>query len=179
MTEETVKITNERLGVLIGPKGATKKKIEHITKTSLDIDSEEHSVTVQAKDPANPMGFYSALNIVKAIGRGFSPENALLLADDENTLAIVLIPEFAGSNENQVSNKKARVIGRDGAIRSQLEERTDTRISVYGKTVSIIGRPDDVELCRRGIEMILSGARFESVWRVIQRRRADTPTTEW
>jgi ribosomal RNA assembly protein len=177
--EETVKIGEERLGVLIGPKGAVKKRIEKMTNTRIGVDSDDHSVTVRSASAANPMGFYSALHIVKAIGRGFSPEPALMLADADYSLEIVSIPEFAGTSENQINNKKSRVIGRDGKIRSQLEEVTDCRISVYGKTVSIIGHINDIENAKRAVEDILSGARFETVWRNQSKRRADESSTEW
>ena len=67
----------------------------------------------------------------------------------------------------------------DPSLLSQLEERTDCKISVFGKTVGIIGHQNDIENAKRAVEDILSGARFENVWRSLSKRRADERETEW
>ncbi|NLU03443.1 MAG: RNA-processing protein, partial [Methanothermobacter sp.] len=44
--EEYIKIPRERVGVLIGKNGAVKAKIERLTQTELEIDSETGAVTL-------------------------------------------------------------------------------------------------------------------------------------
>ena len=70
------KIPKERIAVLIGKDGITKKHIESATKIKLKIDSKEGDVFLEGEDA---LGLYSAREVVKAIGRGFNPEIALLL----------------------------------------------------------------------------------------------------
>ncbi len=175
--EETLRIVSDRLGAVIGPNGNAKKKIEQLTKTRISVDSAEQTVTVTFSGKGDPMGFYSALAMVKAIGRGFSPENALWLADPDYQLHIVNISDFTGGSEKQIANKRSRLIGTSGKVRKQLEERTDTKISVYGKTVALIGKPSDLEDAKDAVERILSGAQFETVWRHLARGRVEK--NEW
>jgi ribosomal RNA assembly protein len=52
-----VRIPKERVGVLIGKDGETKKTIERISQVHLEIDSEEGDVAFneqEAKDPLIP-----------------------------------------------------------------------------------------------------------------------------
>jgi len=81
---EYLKIPKERIGVLIGKDGVTKEDIENMTQTELDIESETGSITiVPTEDMEDPLGVWKTRYIVKAIGRGFSPETALKLINDD------------------------------------------------------------------------------------------------
>ena len=71
-----LKIPKERIAVLIGKEGKTKKDIEKATKTTLEIDSNECDIFIKGTDGLN---IYTAKEIITAIGRGFNPETALLL----------------------------------------------------------------------------------------------------
>ena len=133
---EEFAIPKERVAVVIGPNGATKKEIETRTKAKVHIDSKNGDVTIEAEDAVIAM---KAGNIVRAMGRGFSPEHAMRLVDDEYYLEIVNLAEILGKNWKQIQSKKGRIIGREGTIRQKIEHDTKTLISVYGKTVGIIG----------------------------------------
>ena len=80
---ETVKIPRERIGALIGTKGKTKRKLEKLAGVELKVDSETGIIGIQGSE--NAANFYDSVSVVKAIGRGFSPETAFALFD-ENTL---------------------------------------------------------------------------------------------
>ena len=67
-----VKIPKERVAVLIGIKGETKRQIEQATQVKMDIDSEEGDVVITGDDG---LALFSAREVIKAIGRGFNPEN--------------------------------------------------------------------------------------------------------
>ena len=81
------------------------------------------------------------MEIVTAIGRGFSPENAMTLLKGENTLTCYRSKGICGKicSSNQVERIKGRIIGEGGRARRNMENLSGTYISVYGKTVSIIG----------------------------------------
>jgi ribosomal RNA assembly protein len=76
-----VKIPQDRIGAVIGPKGATKQAIEELSTATLDIDSE--SGNVQVLSPEDPLRGMRAVEVISAIGRGFSPERAVKLFGDE------------------------------------------------------------------------------------------------
>ena len=81
--QQEFKIAGNRIGVLIGKRGETKRAIEEQTASVLTIDSEEGLVTVEGEDPVQVL---LAGSVVQAIGRGFSPENAFALLEDEDLI---------------------------------------------------------------------------------------------
>ncbi len=166
---EIVKIPKDRIAVLIGKNGSGKKKIETLTETKISIDSKNGEIQVRT-EAKNSTNFYSTLNIVKGIGRGFSPENALLLIDSDYYLDLINLEDEVGHSEKAVFQKKGRIIGTNGKTRSEIEEKTDCFISIYGKTVAIIGKPEKVEIAREAIEMILHGASHDTVYHFLKKK---------
>ena len=157
--EEIVKIPEQRIGALIGPNGSIKKKIEFQTKAKIEIDSAEGDVIITGEGEA----FFKAHDIVKAIARGFAPKRALTLLKDDYLLKIVDITEYTGKNGSTQKARKGRVIGREGSAREEIEKRTHCLISVYGKTVAIIGLADEIQNAQESVQMLLSGAKHETM----------------
>ena len=50
-----VKIPLSRVGVIIGPKGETKKRIEELSGCEIDIDSEEGIIEIKSKNEKDPL----------------------------------------------------------------------------------------------------------------------------
>ena len=163
-----LRIPKDRLPVLIGTKGATKKQIEEELGVQMRIDSEEGDVQVFG-DEALPL--FAAREIIKAIGRGFNPEVALTLRKPDFALEIVDLKEHASTKKAMI-RKRGRVIGQGGKSRRTIEGLTDTSISVYGKTISIIGRIEDVSAARRAVEDLLGQATHSAVYKQLEQRRA-------
>ena len=93
--EEIIRISQNRLPVVIGPNGSTKREIQRRTKTKLDIDSSLSEVPISADQSFFEV--HVAKNIVAAIGRGFSPENAFKLLK-ENYVIEIISDNFLGLN---------------------------------------------------------------------------------
>lgn len=163
---DSIKIPKERVAVVIGKNGLIKKKIEEYTNMKLEIESETGQVFFEQRGKKQG-DFLSAINIVKAIGRGFSPENAFLLLDGESFLQIIDITEF-GKTKKRLSSRRSRVIGTEGKIRKRIEEETNTKISIFGKTISIIGKIENTEIAKKAVEMILEGARHATIFDFIK-----------
>ena len=170
MNPEYLRMPYERIAVLIGPKGKTKKDIEEKTNCDISIDSSSGEVEINNKR-SNVSELLKASNIVKAIGRGFSPQHAFALLDDEFALETVNLIELVGKSSAALLSKKGRVIGKKGRARKKIEEETETFISVYGKTVSIIGNPENIERALRAIEMLLQGAEHKTVFNYLGKRK--------
>jgi len=164
---ETVKIPKERIGALIGSSGKVKRKLEKLTETVIAVDSEGGIVDIEGK--GNSANFYDAVSVIKAIGRGFSPENAFSLIDEETILDVIKVSDFVGGSEKTLKTKRGRVIGKQGTARDQIEKETDAKISVFGKTIAIIGKPESVELARKAIEMLLSGSKHQTVMNFLRK----------
>lgn len=160
-----VKIPDERIGVLIGADGSTKRWIEERSGATLRIDSASGSVTIDSPDSLNAM---RASDVVKAIGRGFSPEHALRLFDDE-TLVFDLI-DLSDMTQKDLKRVKGRIIGKNGRTRGLIEGLLDVKISVYGKTVGIIGDVAHVQVARKAIGMLLEGAPHGTVYTYLEKK---------
>ncbi|WP_457612050.1 KH domain-containing protein [Methanocaldococcus sp.] len=166
---EIVKIPKDRVGVLIGKKGEVKKKIENELKVKLEIDS-DGTVTIYSKNEEDPLALWKAKDIVKAIARGFNPEIALKLMSDDYVLEIIDIEDYAKS-ENALRRLKGRVIGKEGKSRRYIESLTGANISVYGKTVSIVGEADQVQIAKEAVEMLLRGKSHSKTYKFLERER--------
>ncbi len=171
MTTQEIKIASDRIGVLIGKGGATKKEIEGRTKTAIRVDSKEGIVTVEG-DSAE--GVISAVNLIEAINRGFSPERAYALLKDESMLLEVIDLGPIADNPQKLERLRGRIIGRDGRAREQIEDMTGTSISVFGKTVGIIGAFEQVKTAKAAIEMLIDGVPHESVYSFLDRKRRES-----
>ena len=177
---EYLKIPKERVGVLIGKDGATKEHIENMTNIELDIESETGSITIAPTEKMeDPLSVWKARYIVKAVGRGFSPETALKLLDDETILDIINLQDFVGKSKKAVMRQKGRIIGRDGRTKEIIKEMTDVDISVYGKTVALIGDMERIQIAKEAVEMILEGVRHKSVYAFLEKKKQELRRKEF
>ena len=170
-----LKIPRDRIAVLIGKDGITKKEIEDATKTRLDIDSTEGDIFIKGEDGFN---IYTAKEIINAIGRGFNPEVALLLLKFDYAFEIINLADYTGKSKDSQLRLKGRVIGRDGKTRMLIEELSETYISVYGKTVSIIGNTENVSVAHHAINMLVEGSTHSSVYKWLEKKRKEMKRNE-
>jgi ribosomal RNA assembly protein len=170
-----IKIPKERVGVVIGPEGRTKKSIEDKLSVELQIDGEAGDVNILMKEGAtDPSTLFSAKDIVTALGRGFSPEHAFrLVRDEEAVLDILDLRAVFGKSEADIKRVKGRIIGMNGKTRAIIEELTDTNVAVYGHTVAIIGTMDQLQVAREAIEMLIKGSMHGTVYRFLHRKRRE------
>jgi len=175
-----VKIPKERIGVLIGPNGKVKREIEENLDVTLEIDSETGDVTISMNENAkDPSYLFKARDIVLAIGRGFSPQRAFrLLQDEDAMLTIINLRDIFGKSKSDIRRVKGRIIGKEGKTRRIIEECTDSYVSVYGHTVSIIGGVEQSEIAREAINMLIKGNQHATVYRFLQRKRGELKRRE-
>ena len=171
MITQHTRVPRDRLGALIGKKGKTKREIEKRLGVRLTIDSESGDVESESKDPIMQE---KAKDIVMAIARGFSPENAMKLLDEGNSLKIIWLKEELGKKPKAIRTKKARIIGAKGAVRERIEQSTKALVSVYGNTVALIGGENELELAEQAVERILAGAKIGNVYDFIEEKKKET-----
>jgi|YNPNPStandDraft_1061719.scaffolds.fasta_scaffold05333_1 ribosomal RNA assembly protein len=164
-----LRIPKERIGVLIGRQGETKKTIEDIGNVVLEIDSQDGEVIIDDTRCKDPVLCLKTEDVIRAIGRGFSPENAMKLFNDETELFIFDIHEYVGKSENHVSRVKSRVIGRGGKTRRTIERLTTASISIYGHTVSVIVEYEYMDITKKAIDMLITGSKHSKVYNFIER----------
>lgn len=164
-----LKIPEERVAALIGKEGKTKHQIEEETNCKLDI-SPEGDIVITGDEG---LLIYTAQEIVRAVARGFNPKTALLLLKPDYALEIIDMKEVAGKSKNTLQRLKGRIIGTEGKARAEIEHLTDTYISIYGKTIAIIGETSQVSLARQAVSMLLSGSMHKTVFQFLERKRKE------
>jgi len=173
-----LKIPLERVGVLIGHNGEIKKDLEEKTGVKLDIDSKQGDVVIDDHEVNDPLVVVKLENIIKAIGRGFSPLKAIRLLDDEADFFVFDLYDYVGKKEEHVRRLKSRVIGREGKTKHVLEQLTDSKISVYGHTVSVIADIMRMNIMKKSIDMLLTGSKHATVYRFAETQMKELKRSE-
>lgn len=163
-----LRVPEERVPVLIGSDGETLDEIRELVNANIHVEDGEVEIAAE-NDPIEEIRTY---NIVKAIGRGFAPERALRLLEDNSDLCVINVNDFTGGSDNAKERLKGRVIGQDGHAREKLEKDTNTEIAVYGKTVSILGNVQNVEVAREAVVMLLDGRSHATVYAYLKRNQS-------
>lgn len=166
-----IKVPFNRLGAIIGKNGSVKDSIEKIGDVKIDIDSDDGTVTLFQKNDA--IKAMMALNVIQAIARGFNPEKAMLLFNENMQLIIISIKDYAKKNSKRITEIKGRLIGRDGHTREIIEEVTRTYISISGNTVSIIGDLISIQYSREAIDMLLQGRKHKTVYAYLEKNAGE------
>ena len=171
----TIRIPQDRVGVVIGPHGATRKILSERSGLPVTVDSELNEVSFDDKAPgADPLMVLKMRDIVRALGRGFSPEHAMRLFSDDAYFELLDIHDYSGKNKARVRQVTARIVGSEGKTRRIIEETTECHLAIYGHTVAIVGTLGHIGDAKQAVDMILNGAEHASVYRFLegQRRKA-------
>ena len=170
--EYFVKIAKNRIAVLIGPNGETKSFIEKNTNSRIEINSKEGAITISSTPKTkDPLSIWNARDVVTAIGRGFSPEKAYSLLNEEKRLEIIDLSILCGKSKSKLLRLKGRIIGEKGKTRRMIEELTEAFISVFGHTVGIIGEQLSLETSKKAVMMLIKGSQHSSVYKFLGRKR--------
>jgi ribosomal RNA assembly protein len=168
--EQVVRIPIERVGAVIGREGATKRYLEEEMGVKLSVDSKEGLVTVRAESALKTDPF-SATRVIEAIGRGFSPQRARRLLDEGTALEVIDLRSYAGRSVKSLERIRGRVIGLKGKSRRVIEELTSCHLSVYGRTVAIIGEAAEVQLASDAVRSLATGSQHKTVYNTLQKAR--------
>jgi len=162
-----VRIPEERIKIL---KVDTRqqKKIEELCECRLGLHQEEQEVEIECEDGLRMM---KVKDVVRAFGRGFTADEALYLLDDDYYLEIIDITQYVGKDKDRLKTMRGRLIGSEGKTRKTIEKDTNCKTAIYGKTISIIGKWDDVKAARTVVERLLSGSKHSTVYRMLEERK--------
>jgi len=159
--KEIIVLNEDRAKILRNKKDWI-EKIEKLSNCKISLEDQE--VTIEGEDALMLM---RVKEVLKALNRGFDLDSALYLLDENYFLDIINVKDYGEKRERQIQ-LKGRVIGREGAIKRMIEEKTNTKICIYGKTISIIGKWENLQIAKRAIEMILEGKMHSSVQKFLE-----------
>ena len=160
-----------RIAVLIGKGGQTRKMLEEASGAKLDIDSRTGEVMAVWEEEPDPVVRMKMPDVILAIGRGLAPSRAVQLIRDDIFLRMYDIREWVGRQPNQTRRMRSRLIGRNGRILSLSEEISNCEMAIRGSTVWTIGAQDGIPLAAPAIEGILSGSEHSTVLHGLEQDR--------
>lgn len=155
---QVIRIPHERIQKLIGKNGESKEIIEKKGKVKISI-SDDGEVHIEG----DSVDEYIVREIVKAIGRGFETDDALLLLNPNFSFELINLKEVAKS-ENDLRRIKGRIIGSKGKIKKKIENVCEAKIAVYGGTIGVIAPITTINYAIRIIEKIIEGAKHSTVY---------------
>ncbi|RKZ25622.1 RNA-processing protein [bacterium] len=155
---KNLKIPEERINVL----KSVLKKLE--VKTRTKISAEGNNIKIEGE----PLDVWKTKDVVKAMGRGFSPDRAMELLKEKNILYVINLKDY-GLTERGIKRVKGRLIGSGGKTREKIEEISGCMISIYGKTVSIISNSGKISTVKNAIEMLINGSKQNKVYNYLYR----------
>ena len=170
---QTVRVPSDRIGALLGKGGKTKKWLEETFKIRLIVDSNTGEATIESLTDTLETDTLKAIEVVNAIARGFSQGRAARLKLDDTILSIMDLRSYQGKSSNSLTRVRGRLIGESGRARRVIEELTRAEVSVYGHTIAIIGRIDEVKLAEDALDILASGGPHRVAYQLLQKRRTE------
>jgi ribosomal RNA assembly protein len=170
-----VRIPKERVGVLIGPEGKVKRDIEEKLQVELKIESEAGGVEITLNEKTeDPSVLFRAKDVVTAIGRGFSPDEAFrLIRNEDSVFDFIDLRTIFDRSESDIRRVKSRIIGMNGKTRRTIEELSEADVVIYGHTVGFIGTFEQVDTARNAVQMIIQGSQHHTVYSYLQKKRRE------
>ncbi len=167
----SIRIPQDRVGTIIGTKGETKKMLQRISGIKIEVDTEGEVLIYDDAETADPLMALKIIDVIKAIGRGFAPDRATRLFDDDEYLEVVDLKEFVGGRNNQLSRIRGRIIGKEGKTRQIIEDLTGVYVTIYGNTVALIGNSVSLPVAKHAVELLLNGSEHATVYHYLESQR--------
>ncbi|TXT66531.1 MAG: KH domain protein [Promethearchaeota archaeon] len=170
------KLNKNRIAVVIGSNGETKREIEEEFGVVIEISSKTGNVEIKPNlehENYEPLNVLTVKSIVQAINRGFNPDKAMKLQEKEYILEIFNLASILGKSEKKLKRIKGRIIGRNGEMRKAIERYAECYVSVYGKTVSIIADYENLQVARKALNMLITGMPHHTVLKFLENKYSE------
>ena len=148
-----------------------KKKIQSTLKIKLAVKGNIMQID---GDPANEL---IARDIIEAIGMGFPIEQALDLKNEEFTFQKIPIKSI--SKRHDLSQVRARVIGRERGVLQNIEFLTNCDIVLHDNSVGIIGHNEDVKKAAYAMRKLIAGSKHANVYMYLEDENAKQKAGVW
>jgi rRNA processing protein Krr1/Pno1 len=140
-----------------------RQKIESALK--IKISAKGRKLQVEGEQ----VGEFISIQFFEALDAGFPVKVALLLSNEEYLLEKVSIKNLTG--RKNLSQIRARLIGKHGQTRELLEELSGCFIKVHDNCVYIIGRVEDIKKGINSVIKIIQGSKQSSVYTYLEKQR--------
>ncbi len=110
---------------------------------------------------------YEAMIVLDAINSGFSPKDALLLANEGYIFRKINMKDF--TRRKNLDDVKARVIGTEGKTKRTIEEISGCKLVIKDKIVCIIGLAESIKDATTAITNLIKGSKQANVYSYLER----------
>ena len=165
------KIPLDRVGVLVGTSGETRKELEKSTLTKVEIDGKTGDVKITSTKE-DTYNLYRAQLVVQAIGVGFAPLKAFKLLEDDQYLTVINLRDYIEKGKD-LDRQVARIIGTHGKTREEIERNCQASMSVYEEKIGLIANGEGTDLAEKAIEMLLQGKPQNNVYAYMEKARKE------
>ena len=138
------------------------REIEKLTDTKMDLNDE---ISIEGES----FNVFQAKQILKAFGRGFDVKDCLYLLEDNYGLEAIDLTEFIKSRK-RLKILKGRIIGTGGKTKKYIETYADVKLSILGKTVSIIGEWEKITIAKEAVMKIIVGCTHKTLYRWLEQK---------
>lgn len=159
--KDFIRMPNKRR-LLLKKNKKMREIIEKMTGTKIEINDE---ISIGGGN----FKVYQAKQVLKAFGRGFDVNVALYLLEDEYGLEVINLTDFIKSRE-RLKTLKGRIIGTGGKTKKYIEKFAEVDLSVFGKTVSIIGNWEKINIAKEAIMKIIGGCTHQALYRWLEQQ---------
>lgn len=142
-----------------------KKRLEEFTNTKIEIGDD---IGIEGES----FNVYQAKHILEAFGRGFDMDDALNLLEDEYGLEVINLTDFC-KTEERLKTLKGRIIGTEGKTKNYIEKYCDVKLSIFEKTISIIGQWNKINMGKEAVMKIVKGCTHQTLYRWLERLPAE------
>ena len=169
---KSIRIPEDRVGALIGKGGSAKKMIEERSGIEINVTKDGEVTYDDEVEGVDALNALKLMDVIKAVGRGFTPEKALIIMDDDDVyIEMIDIKDAVGDRQSQVQRARGRLIGRDGKTRKLIEDLADVHMCVYGNTVTLLGNSISLPIAKQACVMLLHGSEHSTVYHYLESQR--------
>jgi ribosomal RNA assembly protein len=143
-------------------------RLQEISGVEISYDDKNKFFEIDPKTQ-NSYEALKVVSVIKALGLGFSIDDALRLMSDEYQLDVIDLKISLGSNPDLIRRVKGRIIGEAGKAKKIIQEYTSVIISIYDHYVALIGTYDQLSIARKAIDMLIEGREHNTVYKYLDK----------
>lgn len=177
-----MRVNKNRIAVVIGKNGEIKKTIEDSLGVKIDISSKNGEISLIPDinhENYDSLNVLVAKKVISAINRGFNPNKAMKLMEENIDLDVFNLAKILGKSEKKIKRIKGRVIGKKGEMRKAIEKYTESFLSVYGKTIALIGNYENLQISRKAVSMLINGMPHHTVLKFLENKYSEKKKEEF
>jgi len=136
-------------------------------KVEIDLESGGVKVTYEPQKAEN---FILMKKVFDAMNAGFYEEVRGLLVNENYDLEVIDLTEYVGKSKNDLVRIKGRIIGEKGKAKTNVENYTGCKLSIYENKIGIVGPSEFVTVAKDAVVKLIKGYQHSTVYKFLDKR---------